>query len=57
MIPNLKMIKLIASISPDGAGITTFNYKITPVPEPGTIVLLATGFLALAIYCKRRMNS
>lgn len=51
------VIKLIASISPDGAGITAFNYKITPVPEPGTVMLLAAGFLGLAIYSKRRMNS
>jgi len=29
----------------------------TPVPEPGTLLLLGAGFLGLAIYGKRRRNS
>lgn len=29
----------------------------TPVPEPGTMLLLGAGFLGLAIYGKRRRNS
>lgn len=36
---------------------TSFNATLTPVPEPETLVLLGSGFLALAIYCKRRKNA
>jgi len=36
----------------------TFLIKdITPVPEPGTMMLLGAGFLGLAIYGKRRKNA
>lgn len=33
-----------------------FVESITPVPEPGTMLLLGAGFLSLAIYGKRRKN-
>lgn len=33
-----------------------FVESITPVPEPGTMLLLGAGFLSLAIYGKRRRN-
>jgi hypothetical protein len=31
--------------------------NLTPVPEPGTMMLLGAGFLGLAIYGKRRKNA
>lgn len=34
----------------------TASLEVTPVPEPGTMVLLGSGLLGLAIYAKRRRN-
>jgi hypothetical protein len=34
-----------------------FVDSITPVPEPGTMMLVGAGFLSLAIYGKRRRNA
>jgi hypothetical protein len=42
------------------AGMTTsvdWAINTTPVPEPGTMMLLGAGFLGLAIYGKRRKNA
>ncbi len=34
----------------------TASLEVTPVPEPGTMLLLGSGLLGLAIYAKRRRN-
>jgi hypothetical protein len=36
---------------------SSFDAVITPVPEPGSLMLLGAGFFGLAIYGKRRRNS
>jgi hypothetical protein len=33
-----------------------YGNDLTPVPEPGTMMLLGIGMLGLAVYGKRRMN-
>ncbi|GFO66572.1 hypothetical protein GMLC_01510 [Geomonas limicola] len=40
-----------------GSSLTTASLQLTPVPEPGTMMLLGAGFLGLAIYGKRRKNA
>ncbi len=36
--------------------VVEFNNSTTPVPEPGTLMLLGLGMFGLAVYGKRRMN-
>jgi len=48
---NLTFVEANSSISLDD------NVKISPVPEPGTMVLLGAGMLGVAIFGKRRMNN
>jgi len=49
----------VLTITHTRAGITTGDatLALTPVPEPGTMMLLGAGFLGLAIYGKRRKNA
>ena len=51
------IIELVAEIEHDAAGVTSFDFDVAPVPEPGTMLLLGAGFLGLAIYGKRRKNA
>jgi hypothetical protein len=50
-------IDIIAQITQTGRGSTSFEHRLTPVPETDTMLLLGTGFLVLAIYSKRHRNS
>lgn len=54
---DLYSLTIDASINHTGAGSTSFDVQMTPVPEPGTMMLLGAGFLGLAIYGKRRKNA
>jgi len=49
-------LTLDAIITHAGLGTTSFDAQLTPVPEPGTMMLLGIGMLGMAIYGKRRMN-
>lgn len=45
------------NLSNDYIGALLDNVAVTPVPEPGTILLMGAGFLGLALYRRRRTTS
>jgi hypothetical protein len=51
------LVELVATLSNAAVSSTSFDYGLTPVPEPGTMMLLGAGFMGLAIYGKRRRNA
>jgi hypothetical protein len=48
--------ELIITQGPNVTSNVTGSLIVTPVPEPGTMLLLGFGMLSLAVYGKRRMN-
>jgi len=47
-------IELVAYITHSGAGTTSFDQEAKGVPEPGTLLLLGSGFAGLAFYGRMR---
>lgn len=44
-------------ITHTGLAATSFDAELTPVPEPGTFLLLGAGFFGLAVYGRRRTRA
>lgn len=49
-------IDMIAKIIHGGKGITSFNFELTPTPEPVSMLLLGTGLVGLAGARRRKAN-
>lgn len=50
-------IQMIATVGHDGYGNSSFTYRLTPVPEASTVMLLGLGLVGLAVYSKRRNSA
>jgi len=53
---SLDLVELTATIAHPYSvyGVTSFDYELNPIPEPGTMMLFGSALLACAIYAKRR---
>ena len=47
-------LALEANITHSGAGLTSFDFEVSPAPEPGTVLLLGTGLLGVGFWKRRK---
>lgn len=53
----LNSLDSIGSVTASGDALLEVVYDYTPVPEPGTMVLVGFGMVAVAVYSKRRRSN